>query len=387
MAEVVLQNVRKVYASERRAGWFGGSKPSGEVEAVRDFSLRIGDGEFVVLVGPSGCGKSTMLRMIAGLEDISGGTVSIGGRVVNEVHPKDRDIAMVFQNYALYPHMSVYRNMAFALLLRKVPKPDIDRRVRDAARILGIEELLDRKPRALSGGQRQRVAVGRAIVREPKAFLFDEPLSNLDAKLRVTTRAELKALHLRLKTTTVYVTHDQEEAMTLGDRVVVMSKGVIQQVGTPLQVYRAPANRFVASFVGTPPMNFIPGTLLREGADLFFHDGPPGPEAMRLRVSRAHAPRLWPNADRDVVLGLRPPSLREAPEGEAAGRTVPLNVQVVEPLGDTMDVFGSSPRGQRLVARVAAREGLSAGTLRAFEPDMESAYYFEPGEFGPSLLG
>ncbi len=384
MAEVVLQNVRKVYAPERRGGLFSRSKPAGEVEAVRDFNLRIADGEFVVLVGPSGCGKSTMLRMIAGLEDVTGGTVNIGGRIVNEVHPKDRDIAMVFQNYALYPHMSVYRNMAFALTLRKVSKTEIDRRVREAARILGIEDLLDRKPRALSGGQRQRVAVGRAIVREPKAFLFDEPLSNLDAKLRVTTRAELKALHQRLKTTTVYVTHDQEEAMTLGDRVVVMSKGVIQQVGTPLEVYRRPSNRFVASFVGTPPMNFISGTLVRDGADLFFLDGPPGPDAMRLRVSRSHAPRLWPHADRDVVLGLRPPSIREA--GPGADSTLSLNVQVVEPLGEVMDVFGASQRGMRLVARITPREGLNAGSRHAFAPDMDSAYYFEPGEFGPSLL-
>jgi multiple sugar transport system ATP-binding protein len=387
MAEVVLQNVRKVYAPERRGGLFGRGKAGAEVEAVRDFNLRIADGEFVVLVGPSGCGKSTMLRMIAGLEDISGGTVWIGGRVVNEVHPKDRDIAMVFQNYALYPHMTVYKNMAFALSLRGVPKVEIERRVREAARTLGIEELLDRKPRALSGGQRQRVAVGRAIVREPKAFLFDEPLSNLDAKLRVTTRAELKALHMRLKTTTVYVTHDQEEAMTLGDRVVVMSKGVIQQAGTPLEVYRRPANRFVASFVGTPPMNFISGTLVREGSDLYFQDGPPGPDAMRLRVARAHAAKLWSHADRDVVLGLRPQAIREAGDGaQPEGSILDLAVQVIEPLGDSMDIFAAAARGQRIVARVPAREGLSPGSRRAFAPDMESAYYFEPGEFGPSLL-
>ena len=247
MAEVSLQGVSKIYP--------------GGVHAVRDVSLEIADGEFVALVGPSGCGKTTTLRMIAGLEDIDGGRISIGGKVVNEVHPRDRDIAMVFQNYALYPHMTVGKNMAFALKMRKVPKAEIARRVGDAARILGIEELLDRKPRQLSGGQRQRVAVGRAIVREPKAFLFDEPLSNLDAKLRVATRAELKALHQRLKTTTVYVTHDQEEAMTLGDRIVVMSKGVILQVGPPLEVYRKPVNRFVASFIGSPPMNFIDGRL------------------------------------------------------------------------------------------------------------------------------
>ena len=240
MAQLSLKNVGKRY-------------PDGFV-AVKDFNLEAADGEFVVLVGPSGCGKSTTLRLIAGLEEDFTGTITIGDRVVNDVHPKDRDIAMVFQNYALYPHMSVYKNMAFALKLRKVPKAEIDRRVREAARILNIETLLERKPGQLSGGQRQRVALGRAIVREPKAFLFDEPLSNLDAKLRVSTRAELKALHLRLRTTTIYVTHDQEEAMTLGDRIVVMAAGLIQQVAPPLTVYRKPVNRFVASFVGTPPI-------------------------------------------------------------------------------------------------------------------------------------
>jgi multiple sugar transport system ATP-binding protein len=249
MAQVVLNDVTKVYP--------------GPVRAVERVSLEIGDGEFVVLVGPSGCGKSTTLRMIAGLEEITAGTIVIDGRIVNDVHPKDRDIAMVFQNYALYPHMSVYKNMSFGLKLRGTPKSEIDRRVREAARVLGIEDLLDRKPRQLSGGQRQRVAVGRAIVREPKAFLFDEPLSNLDAGLRVEMRAELKRLHMRLKTTTVYVTHDQEEAMTLSDRVVIMHLGVVQQVGTPLEVYRRPANRFVASFLGTPPMNFLDMTLRR----------------------------------------------------------------------------------------------------------------------------
>ncbi|HPO94296.1 MAG TPA: ATP-binding cassette domain-containing protein, partial [Phycisphaerales bacterium] len=244
MAEIVLERVGKRYA------------PSPAPAAVQDVSLRCPDGGFVVLVGPSGCGKSTTLRMVAGLEDISEGTISIGGRVVNDVAPKDRDIAMVFQNYALYPHMSVYQNMAFALKLRKMPKGEIDRRVRGAAETLGLSPLLDRKPGALSGGQRQRVAVARAMVREPKAFLFDEPLSNLDAKLRVSTRAELKALHQRLKTTTLYVTHDQEEAMTLADIVVVMSNGRVQQVGPPLEVYAHPANRFVAGFLGTPSMNF-----------------------------------------------------------------------------------------------------------------------------------
>src|SRR5688572_5263093 len=258
MARVDLQKVSKHYPG---------------VKAVDSIDLAVADQEFVVLVGPSGCGKSTTLRMIAGLEEVSGGTIRIGERIVNHVAPKDRDIAMVFQNYALYPHMTVYKNLAFGLKLRRMPKAQIQQRVAEAARILEIEHLLDRKPRQLSGGQRQRVAVGRAIVREPAAFLFDEPLSNLDAKLRVTTRAELKRLHHRLKTTTIYVTHDQEEAMSLGDRIVVMRDGVIQQADAPLLTYNYPINRFVAGFIGMPPMNFFDGALKVEGGQLVFEEG------------------------------------------------------------------------------------------------------------------
>src|SRR5271163_471403 len=258
MAEVALRNVIKRYD---------------DVEAVRSISLDIPDNEFVVLVGPSGCGKSTTLRMIAGLEEVTAGDIYIGGAVVNDLPPKDRDIAMVFQNYALYPHMTAFENMAFGLKLRNTSREVIRQKVASAAKILGIEHLLDRKPKTLSGGQRQRVAVGRAIVREPKCFLFDEPLSNLDAKLRVEMRAEIKRIHMSLKATTVYVTHDQEEAMTLGDRVVVMKDGIIQQCGAPLEVYHRPANRFVAGFVGMPPMNFFEGTLLAEGGDLWFYEG------------------------------------------------------------------------------------------------------------------
>src|SRR4051812_13779019 len=283
MAQVVLEKISKIYP--------------GNVKAVDSIDLAIKDQEFVVLVGPSGCGKSTTLRMVAGLEEISEGTIRIGDRIVNNVPPKDRDIAMVFQNYALYPHMTVYKNMAFGLKLRGMPKAQIHERVSEAAKILDIGHLLDRKPKALSGGQRQRVAVGRAIVREPAAFLFDEPLSNLDAKLRVTTRAELKALHHRLKTTTVYVTHDQEEAMTLGDRVVVMYGGRIQQAAPPLEVYRNPANRFVASFVGTPPMNFLEGMIERAPEGLFFASAA-GPASggglvdgqLRIPIAAADAP-------------------------------------------------------------------------------------------------
>ena len=254
MAKVVLDHVYKRF---------------GNVLAVNDACLEIKDKEFLVLVGPSGCGKSTTLRMVAGLEEITSGNIYIGDTLVNDIPPKDRDIAMVFQNYALYPHMDVYNNMAFGLKLRKFPKAEIDRLVKQAAQILGIENLLDRKPKALSGGQRQRVALGRAIVREPKVFLMDEPLSNLDAKLRGVMRAELSKLHMRLQTTVIYVTHDQTEAMTMGDRIVVQKDGVIQQVGAPLEIYDNPDNMFVAGFIGTPPMNFIDAVLVKEGDDLF----------------------------------------------------------------------------------------------------------------------
>src|SRR5262245_37140059 len=259
MAQVQLEQVSKVYP--------------GGVAAVREVTLDIADGEFVALVGPSGCGKTTTLRMIAGLEDVSAGSIRIGGRVVNKVHPKDRDIAMVFQNYALYPHMTVYENMAFGLKLRKMPKDEIDRRVREAAEILNLGHLLERRPKALSGGQRQRVAVGRAIVRKPHVFLFDEPLSNLDAKLRVQMRVELKRLHDRLQTTMVYVTHDQVEAMTMGDRICVMKDGDVQQVAPPLELYHNPVNKFVAGFIGNPPMNFADVKVESKGGDIVLkHD-------------------------------------------------------------------------------------------------------------------
>jgi multiple sugar transport system ATP-binding protein len=385
MAQVTFDSVSKTFP--------GGGRADG-VQAVKSFSLDVHDGEFLVLVGPSGCGKTTVLRMLAGLEDATSGTIAIGGRIVNNVAPKDRDIAMVFQNYALYPHMTVYKNMGFALKMRGVPKPEIDRRVRETAKTLGIGELLDRKPRELSGGQRQRVAVGRAIVREPKAFLFDEPLSNLDAKLRVTTRAELKSLHQRLKTTSVYVTHDQEEAMTLGDRIVVMSKGTIQQADSPLNVYRRPANRFVAGFVGTPPMNFFEGKLVLVAGGVLFDEGSTDPDgrAYRLKVSPKHTDALTAHAGKPIVLGLRPQALREATPvtaGESAAdwRTWKLPVRVVEPLGDSMDVFASTPRHQ-LVARVPAHSGLAggAGGTAILTPNMDEAHWFEVGEFGKNLL-
>ncbi len=374
MAQVTLQSVKKTY-------------PNG-FQAVKDFNLDIKDGEFVVFVGPSGCGKSTTLRMIAGLEDVTSGSISIGGRVVNDVHPKDRDIAMVFQSYALYPHMSVYKNMAFALKLRGVPRDEIDRRVNDAARILGLAELLDRKPKQLSGGQRQRVAVGRAIVREPKAFLFDEPLSNLDAKLRVTTRGELKSLHQRLKTTTIYVTHDQEEAMTLGDRIVVMSNGLIQQCDTPLEVYRNPVNRFVAAFVGTPPMNFFEGTLERGAAGLEFVEGSSDPSGKpyRLPVPASKASRVEGFVGKPIVLGLRPQMLTHRPEAGATASSITMQVKVVEPLGDQMDVACFTPKHAHVVARLHAFDGVKAGQSITLHVDMDAAHFFEPGEFGKNLL-
>ncbi len=364
MAQVTLKDVRKVY-------------PNG-FEAVKTISLDITDGEFVVLVGPSGCGKSTTLRMVAGLEDVDSGTITIGDKIVNDVHPKDRDIAMVFQNYALYPHMTVFENMAFALKLRKVPREQVTSRVNQAAATLGIETLLTRKPGQLSGGQRQRVAVGRAIVREPKAFLFDEPLSNLDAKLRVSTRAELKALHQRLKTTTIYVTHDQEEAMTLGDRIVVMSNGIIQQVGPPLDVYQSPVNRFVAAFIGMPPMNFIDGTIVREGEQHFFVESG---GACRLKVPASKAAKLAACVNTPIVLGIRPQIFSEVPAAVSGG-TIETHVNLMEPLGDSMDVYFSSGKHTNLVARLAARTGVQSNMPIHLAVNMERAHFFELGEFG-----
>ncbi len=368
MAEVVLDNVTKVYP--------------GGVEAVKDMSLTVKNQEFVVLVGPSGCGKSTTLRMVAGLEDVTAGKIAIGQRVVNDVPPKDRDIAMVFQNYALYPHMTVFKNMAFGLKLRRYPKQEIRQRVQEAARILGIQELLERKPSALSGGQRQRVAVGRAIVRNPKAFLFDEPLSNLDAKLRVEMRAELKRLHRQLQTTTIYVTHDQEEAMTLGDRIVVMRDGIVHQCDTPLRVYERPADRFVAGFVGTPPMNFLTGRIAYVGEHVYWE----GPEA-RIVLADAHRPALAAHAGRTVVLGIRPEVMSPRPEGRFAGanNALPVTIHVVEVLGDKMDVHVAAADRTPMVARVDAHAGLEEGQQVKMYLDTTKVHVFEPGDMGANL--
>ncbi len=319
MAEVRLRNL---------------SKRFGQTEAVKGIDLEVRDGEFLVLVGPSGCGKTTVLRMIAGLEEPTTGEIIIGGRCVNELSPKDRNIAMVFQNYALYPHMTVYDNMAFSLRLSRVPASEIDRRVHEAARMLGIEELLDRKPGQLSGGQRQRVAVGRAVVREPAVFLMDEPLSNLDAKLRLQTRAELIKLHQRLGITTIYVTHDQVEAMTMGDRIAVMRHGLVQQCATPQELFDHPANRFVAGFIGSPPMNFIAATLA-ERDDALWVDAPP--VYLRLPAELAAAEGVRARVGGPVVFGVRPTDIHDAslpgPVTPDEGNTVNTVVEVVEPMG------------------------------------------------------
>jgi len=313
MGQVVLRNVNKFYDS---------------VHAVKDVNLQIRDKEFVVFVGPSGCGKTTTLRMIAGLEAISSGDISIDGQVVNNLPPMDRDIAMVFQNYALYPHMSVYDNMAFGLKMRKFARREIAKRVQEAADILDIGDYLKRKPRQLSGGQRQRVALGRAIVRHPRVFLFDEPLSNLDAKLRVQMRVELKKLHQRLGTTAVYVTHDQVEAMTLGDRVVVMRDGLVQQVGEPLDLYNSPANRFVAGFIGSPAMNFATVKMTDGDGRLTAKNA-----GLELEVPQSHVERLRSHIGREVTIGIRPENLHVATDSDPAGFTFPSKVEVVEQLG------------------------------------------------------
>jgi sn-glycerol 3-phosphate transport system ATP-binding protein len=329
MASVTLDNVRKVYA--------------GGVEAVKGVSLAIPDGSFTVLLGPSGCGKSTLLRMIAGLETVSGGTISIGGKVVNEVEPADRDIAMVFQNYALYPHMSVYGNMAYGLKNRGVPKPEIEKRVAEAAKLLAIGEFLKRKPRELSGGQRQRVAMGRAIVREPQAFLFDEPLSNLDAKLRVAMRIEIRRLHNRLKATSIFVTHDQIEAMTMADTIVVMNEGRVEQVGTPAAIYRFPATRFVATFIGAPAMNLLPGRVVAAG-QVEVAGG-------RLRFDAGAFPT---EVGSDVEVGVRPEDLQLTAGGTGAPA---FKTDFIEELGATRLLHGTAGD----VAVVVALSGPAPG--------------------------
>ena len=346
----------------------------GGVQAVRGIDLEIADQEFVVLVGPSGCGKSTTLRMIAGLEEITDGEIWIGGSVVNDVPPRDRDIAMVFQNYALYPHMTVFENMAFGLKLRKFPKSEIKKRVDEAARILDITPLLDRKPKALSGGQRQRVAMGRAIVRNPKVFLFDEPLSNLDAKLRVQMRTEIKKVHQLVPTTTVYVTHDQVEAMTLADRVVVMNGGIIEQVGPPQELYHKPATRFVAGFIGSPAMNFLPAKLTGENGTMAVQldDG------QSLRVPPSRHGRYAPHRGKEMLLGLRPEHITDTREqGKLGLEPFKANVDVVEPMGmETLVHFYVGPT--YAVARISPDTTAQPGESLPLGADMNNMHLIEP---------
>jgi multiple sugar transport system ATP-binding protein len=358
MATVSLRKLRKRF---------------GKVEAVRGIDLEIADREFVVLVGPSGCGKSTTLRMIAGLEEITAGEIRIGDVLVNEIPPKDRDIAMVFQDYALYPHMSVFQNMAFGLEYRGYGKAEIRRRVEEAAAILGIAELLERRPRQLSGGQRQRVAMGRAIVRHPRVFLFDEPLSNLDAKLRVQMRTEIKKLHQRVATTVVYVTHDQVEAMTLADRIVLMRDGDIEQIGTPDEIYNAPASTYVASFIGSPTMNLVPAELGRhgEGGLVIRLD-----ERLVWPLPEGCCARYADLPDRPVVLGLRPENFRA--EGAGDGRAARLDAvaEVIEPLGSDTLVFFSL-REHEMVARLPPERRVRAGETLTLYPDLGRMHLFD----------
>jgi multiple sugar transport system ATP-binding protein len=332
-------------------------KNFGKNEIVKDFNLQIEDHEFLVLVGPSGCGKTTTLRMVAGLEEVTAGDLYIGERRVNDLPPQDRDVAMVFQNYALYPHMRVYDNLAFPLRMHHTPRAEIDRRVRDAARMLGLDELLHRYPRELSGGQRQRVALGRAIVRDPLVYLMDEPLSNLDAKLRVQTRAELKRLHGTLKVTTIYVTHDQVEAMTMGDRLVVMNLGIVQQVGAPHDIYRAPANVFVAAFIGSPAMNLVRGHLAKDGAGMTFQG-----RGWSLVVPPEHAAAFSRASTGETILGIRPESLIVDEEGgqPSAPGMVEAGVDLVEPLGSET-LLHLTLGEDEIVAKVAANTGVDAG--------------------------
>jgi multiple sugar transport system ATP-binding protein len=364
VAEVVLESIYKRF---------------GNVTAVKDFSLTIADEEFMVFVGPSGCGKTTTLRMIAGLEEISDGVLKIGDRVVNDVPPKDRDIAMVFQNYALYPHMNVHQNMSFGLRLRKTPKADIERRVGEAAKLLQIDHLLERRPRELSGGQRQRVALGRAIVREPKVFLMDEPLSNLDAKLRVEMRASISKLHRRLGVTTVYVTHDQVEAMTMGTRIVVMKDGLIQQVDSPINLYDKPVNKFVAGFMGSPAMNFLVGNVQNGHLKSPQFDlAPAGELAQKLKAAEG----------KKVYVGIRPENLglRGMTAIEEGHNIIKAQVEVVEPLGAETHILASVGGDQTLVARVDSHAQVAAGDqidlladlgfLHAFDMESEANLRF-----------
>ena len=360
MANVILKNVIKQFS---------------DVVAVNDLSIEIEDREFAVLVGPSGCGKTTVLRTIAGLDEVTAGEIYIGDILVNDVSPKDRDIAMVFQNYALYPHMDIYDNMAFGLKLRKFSKKEIDQRVQEAAEILGIENLLKRKPRQLSGGQRQRVAVGRAIVRKPKVFLFDEPLSNLDAMLRVAMRAEISKLHRRLEATIIYVTHDQVEAMTMASRIFIMNEGSLQQSGLPLEIYKRPANKFVASFIGSPAMNFIDSKLIKEGND-YYIDG----ESFRVKAPKAFQSHIQNYLGKEVIFGIRPEDFYDKHLSTSATHfnTIEAKVEVIEPLGAEINIYLVCGKHSLVAKMDTPSHELHVDQTMEVVIDMKKTHLFDP---------
>jgi multiple sugar transport system ATP-binding protein len=369
MAKVSISDVCKIYRDGK----------GNDVKAVDHVSLEIDDQEFMVLVGPSGCGKSTTLRMIAGLEEITSGKISIDDRVINNIPPKDRDIAMVFQNYALYPHMTVFNNMAFGLKLRKFPTKEVEARVHDAADILGIRELLDRRPKELSGGQRQRVAVGRAIVRKPKAFLFDEPLSNLDAKMRVQMRTEISKLHTRLDATMIYVTHDQVEAMTMGDRITVMNSGKIQQCDTPLQIYNHPANIFVAGFIGNPPMNFFDGSVQQKGNHLVFVEKTiQGGAGFSVNIFDDHSLKLKSYVGKSVKMGIRAEDIHDKLYSATVdpGQVVQATVDVVEPMGSEVFLYLNTG-SHSFIARVRVAEKADVNHKLDMVFSMNQAHFFD----------
>ena len=359
MATVKLKNVSKIFP--------------GNIQAVKDINLEVADKEFLVIVGPSGCGKSTLLRIVAGLEDVTKGDVYIDDKLVNDVPPKDRNIAMVFQNYALYPHMDVYNNMAFALRLRRYPKQEINKRVEEAAAILGLKELLDRKPKMLSGGQRQRVAVGRAIVRKPKVFLFDEPLSNLDAKLRVQMRTEISKLHIRLQATMIYVTHDQIEAMTMGNRIVVIKDGVIHQVADPITLYTNPVNKFVAGFIGSPPMNFMEGKIITKDEKFYFNEG-----NFQVKIVDEMIPRISNYQDKAIVFGVRPEDIYDKlfiPDA-APENTLTATCEVVEPMGAEAYIFLNTGK-HNFIARMESHERAEINQDMDLVFDMSKIHFFD----------
>ena len=366
MARVLLENISKVFDKQ--------------VTAVSNFTLEVADSEFMVIVGPSGSGKTTILRMIAGLENATSGNIYIGHTLVNRIPPKNRDIAMVFQNYALYPHMNVYENIAFALKMRKFPKKQINKQVKKVSKLLGIEQLLTRKPQALSGGQRQRVALGRAIVRNPKVFLFDEPLSNLDAALRVATRAELKSLHHNLQITSIYVTHDQTEAMTLGDRICVMYNGVVQQTGAPVEVYERPANKFVAGFLGMPSMNFFAGRVV-------FKDDIPsfmiGKDTITL--PQRFKTLLADYSGREMVMGIRPENLSLRKFSAQASNVIGASVDIIEPLGNRIDIHLTGNDSVKFIVNTDIRININIHDVLKVYVDCEKLHIFEPGQTGKNV--